>query len=413
MLDIPAELLIIISTHMGCHDLRVLAVTSQSICRLLLPEYLRRCGLVLEDSHAERSSVKLQVCDQSGYASLGLWSVSRIFRPPREMYCSIPHGAQEARSAMEFLMRFLLQFSNTHSLQDFHLSLRGSNTLLLMPQFVKMQRLLYALPYTRLCFSGYSSVDCLPPSIALLRNGSSRGSRTLTSLVISSDYAFAPGLAQATMGVLRHSPIETLTIYMVSLNSCQWSTLLGGLHIKSLKNIDFEGDIPHAALIRFLMKHKDLKDICIRGNVRSGRAQPGRLRNQPILSRLQTFQAPLAVCCDVAERLGDSSNLYKLHVEVSQHHPHDPSFLRLVEILGNFRQLDHLGLHLVPNLASATSQASLDDHDWDEHPVHALRKVHTLTFFQSLGHRLSPEEIVRPQLLPTHLSCLTHDSDRT
>jgi hypothetical protein len=183
--------------------------------------------------------------------------------------------------------------------------------------------------------------------------------------------------------------------------------------MKSLKNIDFEGDIPHAALIRFLMKHKDLKDICIRGNVRSGRAQPSRLRYQPILSRLQTFQAPLAVCCNVAEQLGDSPNLYKLHVEVSRHHPHDPSFLRLVEILGNFRQLDHFGLHLVPNLASAISQASLDDHDWDEHPVHALRKVHTLTFFQSLGHRLSPEEIVRPQLLPTHVSCLTHDLDRT
>ncbi len=96
MLDIPAELLIIISTHMGSQDLRVLAVTSQSICCLLLSEYLRRCGLMLEDSRAERSSVKLQVCDQSGYASLRLWSVSCIFRPPREMYCSIPHGAQEA-----------------------------------------------------------------------------------------------------------------------------------------------------------------------------------------------------------------------------------------------------------------------------------------------------------------------------
>ena len=99
---------------MDDQNLRALATTSQSICRLLLPEYLRRRDLVLKDTCA--GGLTVQLLGLSGYASLGLWSVSPIFRPPEEMYCSIPCSVQEAQAAMEFLMYFLLQPSNTRNL---------------------------------------------------------------------------------------------------------------------------------------------------------------------------------------------------------------------------------------------------------------------------------------------------------
>ena len=218
MLNIPTELLIMISTRLGYPDLRALVVMSQSICRSLLPEYLRCGGLVLKDASAGGSIVELR--DLTGYASLGLWSAVHIFRSPEAMYCSIPSGAQEAQSALGFLIRFLLEPSNTYNLRDFHLSLHGSNPLLLISELRKMRRLFYDLPLTRLCLSGYGSVDYLPPSVAL-RNSPSSGSRTLTCLFISSDYAFTPGLTYTTMGILRHSPIDTLTIYMESWRPSQ------------------------------------------------------------------------------------------------------------------------------------------------------------------------------------------------
>ena len=121
MLDIPAELLLMISAHMNHHDLRALAVTSQSICRSLLLEYLRRCGLVLKDTGV--GGLCVEPHDLGGYASLGLWSISCIFHPPEEMYCLIPCGTQEVQSVMEFLIRFLLKPSNMCNLQDFHLFL--------------------------------------------------------------------------------------------------------------------------------------------------------------------------------------------------------------------------------------------------------------------------------------------------
>jgi hypothetical protein len=403
MLDIPPELLIMISTHMNDHDLRALAVTSQSICRSLLPAYLCRRGLVLKDTGAEPR-------DLSGHASLGLWSISRIFHPPEMMHCSIPCGAQEAQSVMEFLIRFLLKPSNTRNLRDFHLFLRGSNPFLLTSKFIKMRSLLYTLSLTRLCFSGYGSVDCLPPSIAV-RRGSSHGSHTLTSLAISSDYAFAPGLVQTTMGILRHSPIRGLEIYMVSLNQTQWLTLLGGLNMVFLEDIELEGNIPRPALTRFLIKHKGLKNIRIRGNMRSGRVQPSRLQSQPVLPNLLTLHAPLAVCCDIADQVANSSSLYELQIEVSQFHPHrDPSFRHLVEILRHFQKFNHLGLRLVPSSPLTMPQTSLNDHSWDEHPTRMLRQVRTLSFFQTQG-QLSPGDIVCPHPFPSYF--LPHPIDRT
>ena len=110
MLDIPAELLLVISAHMDHHDLRGLAVTSRFLCDLLLPEYLRRRGLKLKDTCTGGTSVELR--DLSGYASLGLWSIVPTFRPPEQMYCSIPDDAQEARSAIGFVTHFLLDPSN-------------------------------------------------------------------------------------------------------------------------------------------------------------------------------------------------------------------------------------------------------------------------------------------------------------
>ncbi|KAH9030032.1 hypothetical protein EDB85DRAFT_1891765 [Lactarius pseudohatsudake] len=49
MLDIPAELLLVISSHMDHCDLRGLALTSRLLCDLLLREYFRWRGLKLKD----------------------------------------------------------------------------------------------------------------------------------------------------------------------------------------------------------------------------------------------------------------------------------------------------------------------------------------------------------------------------
>ena len=165
MLDIPAELLVMVSTHLDYPDLRALAVTSRSTCRLLLPEYLHRRGLVLKDACAGSSIV--EVHDLTGYASLGLWLAVHIFHPPEAMYCPIPSGIQEARSAIGFLIRFLLEPLNTCNLRNFQLSLHGSNLLLLISDFRKLQRLFNDLLLTQLSFLGYGSADYLPPSIAL------------------------------------------------------------------------------------------------------------------------------------------------------------------------------------------------------------------------------------------------------
>jgi hypothetical protein len=383
---------------MDHHDLRAFAVTSQFICYSLLPEYLRRCGLVMKNT-SEGLGVELR--GASGYASLGLWSIVQIFHPPKEMYCAIPCGTTEARSAMGFLRRFLFQPSNTHELREFHLSLGDLNPLLLTSEFIKMQRLFYTLPLTRLSFSGYSSADCLSPPIAL-RDISLYGSHTLTSLVISSDCAFAPGSVQTTIGILRHSPIKALTIYMVSLNPSHWSTLFGEFNMAFLEDIELEGDIPRSALIRFLIRHKGLKTIHISGRVRPDRLQPSRPRSQPILPNVLTLHAPLMVCCDIVERANASSSLYELRAEVSQLPPyHDPCFRHLVEMLRQFRKLDHLGLQFVPSSSSNTStvqEASLNEYDWDVHPVRELTQVRTLSCFRSQG-QFSPDEIVRPRIL--------------
>ena len=389
---------------MDHHDLRAFAVSSKSICHSLLPEYLRRRGLLMKNTP---EGLGLELRGVSGYASLGLWSIVQIFHPPKEMYCSIPCGTKEAQSAMGFLRRFLFQPSNTHVLREFHLSLGDLNPLLLTSEFIKMQRLFYTLPLTRLSFSGYSSANCLSPSTTL-RNSSLYGSHTLTSLVISSDCAFAPGSVQTTMGILRHSPIKTLTVYVVSLDPSHWSTLLGELNMAFLEDIELEGDIPRSALIRFLIRHKGLKTIHISGSVRLDRLQPSRSRSQPILPNLLTLHAPLVVCCDIAERVDASSSLYELQVEVSQLPPHhDLCFRHLVEILRHFHKLDHLGLQLVPSSSSTTStmlEASLNDYDWDGHPVSALRQVRTLSCFRSQG-QLSPDEIVCPCIISALYSC--------
>src|SRR6266850_7650738 len=94
---------------MDHHDLQAFAVTSQAICHSLLPEYLHQHGLVMKDVCAEGLSVEL--CALSGYASLGLWAISPIFHPSKEIYCLIPCGTKEAQSAMVF-PRCFLSFSS-------------------------------------------------------------------------------------------------------------------------------------------------------------------------------------------------------------------------------------------------------------------------------------------------------------
>ncbi|KAH9166193.1 hypothetical protein EDB89DRAFT_1910847 [Lactarius sanguifluus] len=367
MLDIPAELLLAISSHMDHHDLRGLALTSRLLCDLLLPEYLCRRGLKLKDTRTGGTCVEL--CDLSGYTSLELWSIAPTFRPPEKMYCSIPQDAQDALSTIGFATRFLLNPSNASNLRDFHFSLWESDLLPIMSELIKLQDLYCVLPLTQLCISGHGMAAYLPPSITL-QSGTSCGSHTLTSLSISSDLAFTPGLVQTTIGILNQSPIKHLVIYMVSLNRSQWSTLLGQLNMTLLGDIDVEGDIPRPALIRFLIKHRGLKFIHIRGNVPSDRTQPSRTQSQHFLPNLRTLHAPLTICCDIIRRASNPSNLYKLQAE-------------LMETLWHFRKLANLGLRLVPS--STIPQANPGDYNWDGHLVCELRQVHRLNFHRSQG----------------------------
>jgi hypothetical protein len=189
---------------------------------------------------------------------------------------------------------------------------------------------------------------------------------------------------------------------MVSLKPTQWSTLLGGLNMAFLENIELEGDIPQPPLIRFLIKHTGLKSVRIGCNAPSDRTQPSRSRCQPFLPNLLTLKAPLAVCRDIAERVGNSSSLYHLEVEMKQLNPHDPAFRRLLEMLTHFQKLDHLGLRLRP---STTPQAPLNDYDWEGYPVFELRQIRSLSFFWGQG-RLSPGDIVG-RYLSSLLLCLT------
>ena len=386
----PAELFFMLCTYMDHQDLRALATSSHSLCSLLLPEYLRRRGLVLKDTSARGVNV-VELHDLSGYASLGLWSVVRIFYPPEDMFCPIPRNVQEARSAMRLLVRFLRDPLNTCNLRSFHILFPGSDPYLLMPGLCQLQCLFHTLPLRELCISGFCSTD-YPSPPASLRSGWSVTCRTLTSFTISSDHAFAPELVRTTMGILKHSPIKSLVIYTVSLNPCQWSTLLG-LSMMSLEELDVEGDIPRPALLRFLSRHRGLKTVRIRGNIGSDRTLTRRSRHQHFLPNLLTLRAPLAVCCDIVERSSDSSNIFDLEVDVNQLRPFDPLLIRLMENLRRFPKLEYFGFRVGPSPLSVTSQESSNDHDRDEHPACRLKQVRSLSFMQTRG-RLSPGDIV-------------------
>jgi hypothetical protein len=161
----------------------------------------------------------------------------------------------------------------------------------------------------------------------------------------------------------------------------------------SLEELDVEGDIPRPALLRFLLRHKGLETIRIRGNIGSGRTLTSRSRHQHFLPNLLTLRAPLAVCCDIIERISDSSNIFDLEVDVSRLSPFDPLLIRLMENLWPLRGLEHFGLRVGPSPLSVTPQESSNDHDWDEHPAYRLKQVQTLSFMQTQG-RLSPGDIV-------------------
>ena len=377
MMAIPPELLLIISAYTDHHDLRAFALTSRFLCHLLLPEYLRRRGLVLKDTGDGGKCVELY--GLSGCASLGLWSIAPTFHPPEEMYFSIPYDLQEALSAIGFVTRFLLNSSNTSRLRSFHCSLLYLDLLPIMPELIKMQDLFCVLPLTRLHISGFGCASHLPPSIPL-RNGITCCSRTLTSLVISSEHVFAPGLVRTTLGILKRSPIRNLAILMVSLKPSHWSTLLGQLNMSLLEDIELEGDIPRSALLGFLIKHRGLKIVRIAGSASSHRTQPSRSQNQHFLPNLRSLHAPSAICCDILRRTSDTSRLRDLHVELSRLHPYDPSFRDLLKALRRFQKLTNLGLQLVPSSLSAVPQLEAGPGNWDGHPASKLMQIRTLSF---------------------------------
>jgi hypothetical protein len=240
----------------------------------------------------------------------------------------------------------------------------------------------------------------------------SGGSHTLTVFRIYSDYAFAPGLVQTTMEILNHSPITTLSIFVESLKARHWSTLLGELDMAFLEDIYFDGDIPQPPLIRFLAKHKGLTNIWIRCDVPSTLSRPTRTQYLPFLPDLWFFSAPLAICYDIAERIGNSSNLYSLEVGMSRFGPHDANFRRLLEILasGNFQNLRYLKFELEPSSSSITSPASLNEHDWHEYPARDLKQIRKLGF--SHPGQLSGDIVCFHVYLYYRLLCLTEVTGR-
>ena len=388
MLDIPPELLLIISTYMDHHDLKAFALTSKLLCRLLLPKYLRGRGLTLEDTSTGGKYIEL--CSLSGCASLGLWSVLPTFRPPEGMFFAVPYVAEEARSSIGFVTCFLLNPSNTSHLRKFHYFL-GPEPLLIMPELVKFHESFCALPLTRLHISGFGMASHLSPSLPP-RRGITCTSRTLESLAISSGHAFSPYLMRTTLGILNQSPIKTLTISMVSLKLSQWSTLFGQLNMPLLENIEVEGDIPRPALFRFLTKHSSLKVVRIAGVASLSHTQPSRSL-QPFLPNLRSLHAPLAICRDIIGRASDPSKLHDMHVELTRLHPRDPSFRDLLEGLLHFPQLDYFVLELMPSSQSAAASPG----HWVGHPASKLKQVRTLTFLsQGL---LSSGDIVCTHLL--------------
>ena len=391
MLDIPVEMIHLISDHMDNQDLRAFALTSRFLCDLLLPMYLHRRGLKLKSTRTRWNRVEVHKLE--GFTSLGLWSTVPIFHPPEEMFCAFPTGVPEAKSALRSLSRFLQDPSNTTNLEEFHFQLGVFDSRPLMLEAIEMYKSLSGLPLIRLWISGYG-LDCLPRSFAL-RSKLSRGFPTLTSLTISSDHVFAPGLVGITMGMLNQSPIESLTIWMVSLSPCQWSALLGELNMTSLEDIELEGDIPQSALIRFFRKHSGLKTIRVGGNMPLGRIQPSRQRSQSFLPHLHTLHAPLALSYDIIRQASDVSILRELNVEVSRIQPDDPLFCRLVENLQHFQNLYLVGLQLVPCSPPAVPEANPSNCNSDGHPARDLRQVRILSFFQS-GGQLSTEDIVSP-----------------
>src|SRR5258708_37718053 len=103
MLDMPPELLLLLCTYMDHQDLQALAMTSHSLCDLLLPEYLRCFGHVMKDTFAGGAYVVLH--NLGGYVSLGLWSVVRKSCPPNDLYCPLLHNVRNAASAMRVPVR--------------------------------------------------------------------------------------------------------------------------------------------------------------------------------------------------------------------------------------------------------------------------------------------------------------------
>ena len=395
MLDIPVEIIHLISDHMDDQDLRAFALTSRFLCDLLLPMYLHRRGLKLKSTRTRWNRVEVHKLE--GFTSLGLWSTVPIFHPPEEMFCAFPTGVPEAKSALRSLSRFLQDPSNTTNLEEFQFRLGVFDPRPLMSEAIETYKSLSGLPLIRLWISGYG-LDCLPRSFAL-RSKLSRGFLTLTSLTICSDHVFAPGLLGITMSMLNQSPIKSLTIWMVSLSPCQWSALLGELDMTFLEDIEFEGDIPQPALIRFLGKHSGLETIRVGGNMPLGRIQPSRQRGQGFLPHLRTLHAPLTLAYDIIRRASDVSILRELYVEVSQLQPNGPSFCRLAEHLRHFQNLYHFGLQLVPCSPPAVPEAKANPSNCnlDRHPARHLRQVRGLSFFQSEG-QLSTADIVSPPI---------------
>jgi len=70
-----------------------------------------------------------------------------------------------------------------------------------------------------------------------------------------------------------------------------------------LEDLELEGDILQPSLLRFLSKHRGLKNVRIRCDAPSDHTQLSQSSCQPFLPSLLALYAPLTVCCGIAERI--------------------------------------------------------------------------------------------------------------
>ncbi len=230
----------------------------------------------------------------------------------------------------------------------------------------------------------------------------------LISFTIFSNHIFASRLVQFIIGILKYFSIKSLTIYIVLLNLCQWSTLLSVPTIMSQEELEIEENIFWLALLYFLLRHKELKIIYIQGNIKSDYTLTCQSYHQHFLPNLLTLCAPLAICYNIVKRISDRLNIFDLEVDINQLCPINLLQICLMENLWCFQKLKYFGPQFGPSLLFVMPQKSLTNHNWAKYLAYRLKQVWMLSFMQSQGQLLSGNIVYYYYLLLIVLSLSEH-----